>query len=77
MAAACALPWPPESTGELAASASFVPTKVSSAVLIFAAATCPAANPPTVLPPQSVSAPQRPKDPYSGRSPNPCVRELA
>ncbi len=39
MAAACALPWPPEPAGELAASASFVPTRVPSAVLIFVAAT--------------------------------------
>ena len=65
MAAACALPWPPESRGELAASASFVPTRVSSAVLDLRGGYSVAANPPTVLPPHSVSAPQGPKDPYS------------
>jgi hypothetical protein len=73
MAAACALPWPPESTGELAASASFVPTRVSSAVLIFAAATLSGGQPAHGAAPTQRERPQRPKDPYSDRSPNPCA----
>ena len=71
------IPWPPESTGELAARASFLPTRVSSAVLIFAAATLSGGQPAHGAAATQRERPPRPKDPYSDRSLTPNTRCLS